>query len=74
MARLHRETAKWQMYELDEHEDGVKELDVSDRGNVNTRLLQFPDESGTRARFAEEISLVCGLCRKLKSPCFRRRS
>jgi hypothetical protein len=61
MARLHRDAAKWQLYELDEREDSFKEIDVSDRGNIRTRLVQCPDESAARERFAEAISLVCGL-------------
>ena len=55
MARLHRDAAKWQLYELDEREDRLKEIDVSDHGNVSTRLVQCPDESAARARFAEAI-------------------
>jgi hypothetical protein len=61
MARLDRHAAKWQLYELDEREDGLKEIDVSDRGNIRTRLVQCPDESAARERFAEAISLVRGL-------------
>ncbi|PYX01332.1 MAG: hypothetical protein DMG89_01970 [Acidobacteria bacterium] len=58
MARLHRHAAKWQLYELDEREDCMKEIDVSDHGNVSTRLVQCPDESAARARFAEAIAVV----------------
>jgi hypothetical protein len=58
IARLHRDAAKWQLYELDEREDRLKEIDVSDHGNVSTRLVQCPDESAARARFAEAIAVV----------------
>ena len=39
----------------------MKEIDVSDRGNVSTRLVHCPDESAARERFSKEISLVRGL-------------
>jgi hypothetical protein len=58
MAHLNRRAAKWQLYELDEREDGVREVDVSDRGNVATRLVHATDESATRERFAECIARV----------------
>ena len=58
MAHLNRNAAKWQLYELDEREDCVKEVDVSDRGNVATRLVHSADESATRERFAECIGRV----------------
>jgi hypothetical protein len=58
---LHRDAAKWQLYELAEREATIKEIDVSDRGNIRTRLVQCPDDSTARARFADPISLVRGL-------------
>ena len=39
MAHLNRAAAKWQLYELEEREDVLNEIDVSDRGNVLTRLV-----------------------------------
>jgi hypothetical protein len=61
MARLHRGAAKWQLYELDEQADSLTEMDVADRGNVGTRLVQAADERAARERFAEQIALVRGL-------------
>jgi hypothetical protein len=58
MAHLHSGAAKWQLYELDEREDCLKEVDVPDRGNVATRLVHSTDESATRERFAECIARV----------------
>jgi hypothetical protein len=58
MAHLNRGAAKWQLYELDECEDCVREVDVSDRGNVATRLVHSTDESASRERFAECIGRV----------------
>jgi hypothetical protein len=45
MAHLHPDAAKRQLYELDEREDCLKEIDVSDRGNVTTRLVHSTDEA-----------------------------
>ena len=58
MVQLNRAAAKWQLYELDECEDNLKEIDVSDCGNVATRLVHAADESAARERFASEIATV----------------
>jgi hypothetical protein len=58
MAHLNRAAAKWQLYEFDERADEVKELDVSDRGNVATRLVHSADEAATLERFAEPVAQV----------------
>jgi hypothetical protein len=58
MARLNHAAAKWQLYEFDELADDLKEVDISDGGNVATHLVQLPDESAARARFAEPIARV----------------
>lgn len=61
MAHLSRDTAKWQLYEFEEREDSVCEMDCADRGNVATRLVHCPDEGATRERFAEAIRQIGGL-------------
>jgi hypothetical protein len=58
MAHLNPEAAKWELYEVEEREDNLKELDISDRGNVATRLVHSTDEAATRERFAVPISQV----------------
>src|SRR5271156_3394145 len=58
MAHLNPEAAKWQLYELEERDDNLKELDVSDRGNVATRLVHSTNESATLTRFASAISQI----------------
>ena len=58
MAHLHSDAAKWQLYELENREDVLTEIDVSDRGNVNTRLVHWADGAAARARFAEAITRV----------------
>lgn len=61
MAHLNPQAAKWQLYELEERDDNLKELDVSDRGNVATRLVHCPDELAARERFAASIAQVQAL-------------
>lgn len=58
VAHLHREAAKWQLYEFDEHEDALTEIDVSDRGNIATRLVHATDEAAIFDRFADPIHYV----------------
>ena len=61
MGHLNRAAAKWSLYELEEREDNLKEVDVHDCGNVATRLVHACDESAVRARFAAEVATVHGL-------------
>ena len=61
MAHLHRESAKWRLYEFDEREDRFKEIDVSDRGNIATRLVYWTNERAVRDRFGDSIAYVCSL-------------
>ena len=58
MAHLNTEAAKWQLYELEERDDNLKELDIADCGNVATRLVHSTDESATLARLATGITQV----------------
>ncbi|MGZ4732873.1 MAG: hypothetical protein ACXVZH_12095 [Terriglobales bacterium] len=58
MAHLHPGAAKWQLYELENREDVLKEIEVSDRGNVRTRLVHWTDQAQARERFAEAIDRV----------------
>ena len=58
MAHLHPDAAKWQLYELEDREGSLKEIEFSDRGNVRTRLVHWADESQARDRFAAAINRV----------------
>ncbi|HYM08972.1 MAG TPA: hypothetical protein VEU11_20640 [Terriglobales bacterium] len=58
MAHLHPDAAKWQLYELDDREPNLKEIEVSDGGNVRTRLVHWTDETEAAERFAEAIGRV----------------
>ncbi|HEX3353793.1 MAG TPA: hypothetical protein VHS34_13315 [Terriglobales bacterium] len=61
MAHLHPGAAKWQLYELENREDVLTEIDLSDGGNVRTRLVHRTDEAAAGERFAESIGRVLEL-------------
>jgi len=58
MANLNRAAAKWRLFEFDERDDAVVEMDCTDRGNVATRLVQAPNGAAALERFAESIARV----------------
>ncbi len=58
MAHLNRSAAKWQLYELDERQDGLVNLDICDRGNLETRLVQWADPASVRRRFGDSVARV----------------
>jgi hypothetical protein len=58
MASLNRDAAKWRLFEFEEREDSLVEIDCGDRGNVYTRLVHAPDEGATRERFKDAIARI----------------
>ena len=58
MANLNRAAAKWLLYELNESDGALVEMDCADRGNVATRLVHATNETAARERFAKSISRV----------------
>jgi hypothetical protein len=58
IAYLNPSAAKWHLYELNEREDNLKEIDFNDRGNVATRLVHSPNEAATYERFRESIQRI----------------
>ncbi len=61
---LNRDAAKWRIFEFQEREDSLRELDCFDSGNMATRLVQCPDEMFAHERFAEAIGRIRGLVRE----------
>jgi hypothetical protein len=61
LAHLHRDAAKWQLYEFDQRHDEVVAIDCHDRGNISTRLVRCPDETAVLERFADSIHRVLSL-------------
>ncbi len=52
MSQLNPVAAKWQLHEVNELEETIHELDCSDRGNIETRLVRCTDEDAAHERFA----------------------
>jgi hypothetical protein len=61
MAHLNPDAARWHLYEFDEREDVLREVDLADRGNLATRLVHSTDEAAARERFDKPIQYVTQL-------------
>ena len=62
MAHLDRSAAKWHLYELNEREEELEQLDTADRGNLATRLVHCCDQGAADERFAASIDSIRSLC------------
>jgi len=58
LAHLNHDAAKWQLYELKERDAELVEMDISDRGNIATRLVHIADEAAARERFGDSIKRI----------------
>jgi hypothetical protein len=58
MAHLHLTAAKWSLYEFDQREDALAQMDTGDCGNMTTRLMHAVDEGLARDRFTESIARI----------------
>jgi hypothetical protein len=58
LAHLNRDAAKFQIFELEERDQSIREIDSSDYGNINTRLVRCPDPAQAHSRFAGAIGKV----------------
>ncbi len=61
LAHLDQAAAKFQIFELDEQDESLHEIDAADYGNINTRLTRCPDAAQAHARFADAIGRVRAL-------------
>lgn len=57
-ANLNHAAAKWSLFELDERDDALIEIDCADRGNVSTRLIHRFDDEAARDRFKASIAVA----------------
>jgi hypothetical protein len=57
-SHLDLELAKFELFELDERDESIIQLDLADHGNINTRLTHFPESSRVRERFEGAITKV----------------
>jgi hypothetical protein len=60
MAHLNRTAAKWELFEVDERAEELKQIEIGDRGNVSTRQVHCSDDLDIQARFVGPIALVHG--------------
>jgi len=58
MAHLHPDAAKWHLYEFENRDDHLKEIEILDAGNIRTRLVHWTDEAEVSQRFAEAINRI----------------
>jgi hypothetical protein len=61
ITHLDRDLAKWEVYELDEPTQQITSFDISDAGNIATRLVYAPDKNSAMERFAGSIAHVLAL-------------
>ena len=52
MHHLNRNAARFELFEFDERAESLQPLDLSDQGNIATRLVRCPDAARVEARFA----------------------
>lgn len=58
LANLNQRTSRFHLFEVEERDGTVRELDIHDAGNIATRLLRCHDQASVRDRFAEAIDRV----------------
>ena len=58
---MNPDAGQWELWELDEKTEELRQLDPADQGNLTTRLLQLPSEAATRERFAAELAQLMSL-------------
>jgi hypothetical protein len=61
LAHLNQDAANFQLFELEERDESVSQIDYSDHGNIHTRLVRYVDPAKTRSRFEQAVSKVTGL-------------
>lgn len=58
LGHLNHHLAKFQLFELDERDESITDIDCSDTGNIETRLMRCPDAAQARARFGASVQQV----------------
>jgi hypothetical protein len=58
LAHLNHQAARFQLFELDERDESLNEIDIHDTGNVQTRLVRCPDTAQTRLQFDAAVRKV----------------
>lgn len=58
LAHLNHTAARFELFELDERDESLNQIDSSDYGNISTRLVRCPDAARARSRFSASIDRV----------------
>ncbi|MFL6389705.1 MAG: hypothetical protein ACJ71U_19690 [Terriglobales bacterium] len=61
LAHLNHAAAKFQLFEFDEHDEASSQIDLSDHGNIQTRLVRLPETAQVRSCFAATVSKIMAL-------------
>jgi hypothetical protein len=61
LAHLNHNAAKFQIYELEERDESLNQIDYSDHGNIQTHLVRYIDPARTRSRFQQAVSKIMAL-------------
>jgi hypothetical protein len=61
LAHLDLNAARFDLFEFDERDESLNQIDLSDHGNIQTRLMRHPDAAQVHARFAATVSKVVAL-------------
>src|ERR1700759_3847036 len=61
MAWLNKDSAQWELFELDASSEDLLGRDLADTGNLRTRLVHHPDSGAAAERFAHAIEQVMEL-------------
>jgi hypothetical protein len=58
LAHLDQDAAKFQLFELEERDESLSQIDYSDHGNIHTRLVRYVDPAHARSRCGQAVSKV----------------
>jgi hypothetical protein len=61
IAHLSQTACKWRLFEVDERNAELQEIDCSDAGNIETRLVRCADDAAARERFKQSVERVRAL-------------
>jgi hypothetical protein len=61
LGHLNHQLARFQLFEFDERDESLAEIDCSDTGNIETRLVRCPDAAQARARFSASIQRILAI-------------
>jgi hypothetical protein len=61
LAHLNHAAAKFQLSEFDERDESSTQIDLSDHGNIQTRLVRLPEAAQVRSRFAATVNKIMAL-------------